>query len=287
MATQLQEPRKQSSKTSSRAVREPPVRRRACRSAHGRRRSPPPRSRRSGCRCRRAAGAPCAYAQSPPSPPCPFSRCRRAKLPLPPRSQCRPDRHPCPVRRPGAESPAACARRSCRPPRALFSFAQPWFALLSLALLFSGDGFARQNGVFDLSERRPPHNLFKRPPLQLAQRARLADAHHIAQPRRTLLVMGIELLGRAHDPFVFRMGLAHLYRDHNGLLHLGRNYMTNLLIAPRARRRRRLYFFLSRRHLRAPFAFFVSVAVVVFFAFFSAAGADFCVLRVLVSAAGT
>src|SRR5579863_3556507 len=40
--------------------------------------------------------------------------------------------------------------------------------------------------IFDLAQGRTPHNLFKRPPLQLAQRPGLADAHHVAHARRAL-----------------------------------------------------------------------------------------------------
>src|SRR5271165_1072185 len=50
--------------------------------------------------------------------------------------------------------------------------------------------------VFNLAQGRAPHNFFERPPLQLAQGARLPNPHHVAHARRTLLVVGIELLGR-------------------------------------------------------------------------------------------
>src|ERR1017187_5980153 len=64
----------------------------------------------------------------------------------------------------------------------------------SLALVGSVH-LLRGSSIFDLAERRAPDNLFQRPPLQLAQRTRLANANHIAHPRRTLLVVGIEFLG--------------------------------------------------------------------------------------------
>ncbi len=52
-----------SSKTSSRAIRGPRARTRACLPARVHRRSPRPHSRRSGCRCRRGGDAPCGYAR--------------------------------------------------------------------------------------------------------------------------------------------------------------------------------------------------------------------------------
>src|ERR1035441_5149160 len=125
----------------------------------------------------------------------------------------------------------------------------------SLALVGSGH-LRRNSSVFDLAERRTPDNLFQSPPLQLAQRTGLANAHHIAHPRRALLVVGIELLGGSHDLFVLGMRLAHFDLDHNGLLHLGRNHIANLLIAPRASGRRRLCCVCCRRHLAGSFCGF-------------------------------
>src|SRR6185437_1215118 len=158
-----------------------------------------------------------------------------------------------------------------------------------LALFFSPvelpDRLALLHGlvgrVFHLRQRRAAHNLFKRPPLQLAQRPRLADAHHVADPRRVLLVVRVKLLRRPHDALVLRVRLAHLHRDHDGLLHLGRNHLTDFLVAPRCRcrrrRRRGCLFLLCRRHLPAPFAL-LALAVAAFCAavFFGAVflGAD-------------
>src|SRR5580692_1990689 len=100
--------------------------------------------------------------------------------------------------------------------------------------------------VFKLAQRRAPHDLFQGPALQLARRTRLADPHHIAHAGGVLLVVRIKLLRALHDSLVLRMSLAHLDLDHNGLLHLGRNYVAHLLITPRCRR---LRLFCRRRHL--------------------------------------
>src|SRR5580692_7548696 len=43
--------------------------------------------------------------------------------------------------------------------------------------------------VFQLAQRRTPHNFLERPALQFAQRPRLANPHHIAHARRILLVV--------------------------------------------------------------------------------------------------
>src|ERR1035438_1769099 len=170
-------------------------------------------------------------------------------FPSPPRSPRRRGRPFCPARRPRAESLAACARRSYRPPRAWFSFAQPWVLLLTLLALVSCLGCGLDGRVLDLAQRRTPDDFLERPPLQLAQRPCLANAHHVAKPRRALLVVGIELLGRAHNALVLGMSLAHLDLDHDGLLHLGRNHLANLLVTPRPSCRRRLYCLCRRRHL--------------------------------------
>src|SRR5580658_533550 len=86
-----------------------------------------------------------------------------------------------------------------------------------------------------------------------------------------MLVVRVKLLRRPHDPLVLGVRLAHLHRDHNCLLHLGRDHLANFFVAPRSGCRRRRCCLLSRRHLRAPFAF----AVLVFLAAFAGAFAFF------------
>src|ERR1700742_2243306 len=75
-------------------------------------------------------------------------------------------------------------------------------------------GLRHRGRLFNLAQRRAPNNLFQRPALQLAQRAALANANHIADARRVLLVMGIELLGALDDALVLGVRLAHLDLDH-------------------------------------------------------------------------
>src|SRR6185312_13473771 len=87
--------------------------------------------------------------------------------------------------------------------------------------------------LVQLCQRRPPHNLLQRPPLQLGQRTRLADAHHIAHARRVRLVMRIELAVGLHHTLILRVRLAHLDLDHDRLLHLGRYHHADFLIAAR------------------------------------------------------
>src|SRR5262249_12848255 len=56
---------------------------------------------------------------------------------------------------------------------------------------------------------------------------------HVADAGRVLLVMRIELLAHAHNALVLRVRLAHLHFHHDGLLHLGRNDLADLLVAAR------------------------------------------------------
>src|SRR5438552_6783894 len=98
--------------------------------------------------------------------------------------------------------------------------------------------------------------------------------------------MRIKLLGRAHNPLVLGMSLAHLDFDHDGFLHLGRNHIANFFVAPRSRRR--LCLLCCSRHLPAPFfalalvlvfalVLFFALAVVLFFSVvFVIAGAVSC-----------
>src|ERR1017187_7266469 len=157
---------------------------------------------------------------------------RPAFLPNPPPS----GRITCSLRAPELSATASmvliCTAMGCSP--------------YSLALVGSGH-LLRSSSIFNLAKSRAPDNLFQGPPLQLAQRTGLADADHIAHARRALLVVRIELLGRPHDLLVLGMRLAHLDLDHNGLLHLGRNYVANLLVTPGAYGRR-LQPFSCRRH---------------------------------------
>src|SRR6516165_2367959 len=62
--------------------------------------------------------------------------------------------------------------------------------------------------------------------------------------------MRIELFRALHDSLVLRMRLAHLDLNHDGLLHLGRDHIADLLIAPACGR---LCLFCCSRHLPAPF----------------------------------
>src|ERR1700676_2441711 len=99
----------------------------------------------------------------------------------------------CPIRHPGAESFAACARRSYRQRRALISFVLPWSVLPTPCLL------GRRGSIFNLTERRAADNLFQSPTLQLAGRPCLADAHHIAHACRVLFIVSVELLRALDD----------------------------------------------------------------------------------------
>src|SRR5580692_8191793 len=85
------------------------------------------------------------------------------------------------------------------------------------------------------------------------------------------------------------MGLAHFDFDYDGLLHLGRNDVAHLLIAPRSCRR--LCLFCCRRHLPAPFfalaVFTVAVFAVADFGVADFAVADFAVTGFAVTGATT
>src|ERR1700692_280281 len=56
-----------------------------------------------------------------------------------------------------------------------------------------------RGSVFNLTERRAAHDLFKSPTLELARRTGLADANDIAYTRRILLVVSVELLRALDD----------------------------------------------------------------------------------------
>src|SRR5271168_4484841 len=90
-------------------------------------------------------------------------------------------------------------------------------------------------GRFHLRERGAADNLFQVPALQLTQRTRLTDANHVAHACGVLLVVRIELLVGLHYALVLGVRLAHLHFHHDGLLHLGRNDLADLLVAARLR----------------------------------------------------
>src|ERR1019366_4812747 len=81
--------------------------------------------------------------------------------------------------------------------------------------------------------RRPPHDVHQPPPLQLAQRTALHDTYHVPQLRRALFIVRVEFLPLLDDALVH--GMRHPAADfhHDGLLHLGRNHLTDLFILQR------------------------------------------------------
>src|SRR3984885_10784298 len=84
---------------------------------------------------------------------------------------------------------------------------------------------------FGLRQRRTANHFFQRPALQLAQRAAFLDAYNVADAGGVLLVVGVKLLVQLEHALVLGMGLAHFHLDHDGLLHLGGNDVTDLFVA--------------------------------------------------------
>src|SRR5580698_6127080 len=102
-------------------------------------------------------------------------------------------------------------------------------------------------------QRSLPHNIFQLPALQLRQRTRLLDPHHIADVRFVLLVVRIELLvARDHAP-VERMRLLARHLHHNRFLHAVGDHFSHYFLAAALHLRRGLC--IGSRH------YFFSVAV--------------------------
>src|ERR1035437_633912 len=76
-------------------------------------------------------------------------------------------------------------------------------------------------------QRRTLHNFLQLPPLQLGERTGLFDLHEVAEMRRAILVVGVELLATGHHPLVERVGLLPSDFDHDGLGHLGGDHFAN------------------------------------------------------------
>src|ERR1700688_4310495 len=68
------------------------------------------------------------------------------------------------------------------------------------------------------------HNLFQGPALQLRQRPRLFDLHHVARMSFVLLIMRVELLADRDHASVHGMRLFPRHFDHDRLLHLVREH---------------------------------------------------------------
>src|SRR6202166_788030 len=74
------------------------------------------------------------------------------------------------------------------------------------------------------------HNLFQGPALQLRQRPRLFDLHHVARMSFVLLIMRVELLADRDHASVHGMRLFPRHFDHDRLLHLVREHDPDQLL---------------------------------------------------------
>src|SRR5262249_21364272 len=101
-----------------------------------------------------------------------------------------------------------------------------------------------------------------RPALQPAHRAALHNGHHIAHVRRALLVVRVELLALGDDSLVNRMRHPARHFDNDGLRHLVRHYVADLVI----------FNVLFRVRHRYPLLAFFAGAFFAAGVFFSAAG---------------
>src|SRR5580700_3261399 len=90
-------------------------------------------------------------------------------------------------------------------------------------------------------QRRLAHNVFQLPALQLRQRTRLFQPHHIAYVRLILLIVRVKFLVACHHASVARMRLLARHLHHDGLGHLVRDHFSHHFLPPalhlRARRR--------------------------------------------------
>src|ERR1700676_3528788 len=80
-------------------------------------------------------------------------------------------------------------------------------------------------------QRRLAHNVFQLPALQLRQRTRLLNPHHIAHVRFILLVMRVELLVARHYALVKRMRLLARHLHHDRLLHAVGDHFSHHFLA--------------------------------------------------------
>src|SRR5439155_25410839 len=78
--------------------------------------------------------------------------------------------------------------------------------------------------------RGAPHDIHQTPPLQLAERAALDNAHHVAHFGRAFLIVRVELLALPDDALVQRMRHPAADFHHDGLLHPGGNNLADLLV---------------------------------------------------------
>src|SRR5215469_9605450 len=106
--------------------------------------------------------------------------------------------------------------------------------LIITAIAFSPRSVAlADRRLFHRSHLRGAANhVLQLPALQLRQRTRLLDLHHIAHLRRALLVVGVKLLAALYHALVERMRLLPVHFDHDGLGHLGGNHFADQGLAP-------------------------------------------------------
>src|SRR5260221_5809813 len=100
------------------------------------------------------------------------------------------------------------------------------------------------------NQRGLAHNVFQLPALQLRQRTRLLNPHHVAHMRLVGLVMSVELfVARDHAPVKW-MRLLPRHLHHNGLAHAAGDHFSHHFLAPPLHFRRGFDICLGVRHYR-------------------------------------
>src|ERR1700687_3171225 len=92
-------------------------------------------------------------------------------------------------------------------------------AMPSISLFYLSQLRARNFNRRFRHQRCLAHNIFQLPALQLRQRTRFLDPHHVAHMRLILLVMRVKLFVARHHASVEGMRLLARHLHHNRLLH--------------------------------------------------------------------